>query len=518
MRDGVVESPPYGDRSSVGVTPEGALDVRRVEFFGTWRGLGQRRTVNDMNQPPGPNGSRSSRPSYGPATPPCRRRPRSSSPRFRRRRRTPTCRPGGPGRRRGRRRSRGTAPCSSRAARRRSGSPRRRRSARRSTMRVISGRSGRGSSTRSAAARCSSGTAARSSARTRRSRLPARAAQPAHGGRPARRRPHAARRHRRSPARVQRGHDELRARTDARPARRGHRLRASTPAARRRSPSTGSCSTGRPTPAASARLDVAPAHVLRRLLAGTRARHLAERRRRRRDAARTLLQDRAPVDVTATLTAPDGDGRVHRDLAARAGHVPGRIPACLARSAAASGRACRGQLAPRGQRPPTISAATSTASQTFTVNSTLGFTKLSRRGDRRPRARAADDPGGGHARPRPRASPPRSRPTSRRQGRDDRRAARSRGPLPRHLERHDARRTRLRLRRPLRRALPRDERARLGRADDDAVPRHPGRAAAEEATRSRVESPAVPAASILSRDHRRRHRASATTASTPCSS
>ena len=31
----------------------GPLDVRRVEFFGTWRGLGQRRTVNDMNQPPG---------------------------------------------------------------------------------------------------------------------------------------------------------------------------------------------------------------------------------------------------------------------------------------------------------------------------------------------------------------------------------------------------------------------------------------------------------------------------------
>ena len=44
MRDGIVESPPYGDRSSVGVTAEGLLDVRRVEFFGTWRGLGQRRT------------------------------------------------------------------------------------------------------------------------------------------------------------------------------------------------------------------------------------------------------------------------------------------------------------------------------------------------------------------------------------------------------------------------------------------------------------------------------------------
>ena len=70
MRDGVVESPPYGGRSSIGVTAEGALDVRRVDFFGTWRGLGQRRAVNDMNEPPGVNGVSLFTPSYGPATPP----------------------------------------------------------------------------------------------------------------------------------------------------------------------------------------------------------------------------------------------------------------------------------------------------------------------------------------------------------------------------------------------------------------------------------------------------------------
>jgi hypothetical protein len=69
MRDGVVESPPYGDRSSTGVTPEGALDVRRVEFFGTWRGIGQRRTLNDLNQAPSTNGVSLFTPSYGPATP-----------------------------------------------------------------------------------------------------------------------------------------------------------------------------------------------------------------------------------------------------------------------------------------------------------------------------------------------------------------------------------------------------------------------------------------------------------------
>jgi phosphodiester glycosidase len=69
MRGGVVESPPYGDRSSTGVTPDGALDVRRVEFFGTWRGLGQRRALNDLNQVPGPNGISLFTSSYGPATP-----------------------------------------------------------------------------------------------------------------------------------------------------------------------------------------------------------------------------------------------------------------------------------------------------------------------------------------------------------------------------------------------------------------------------------------------------------------
>jgi hypothetical protein len=69
MRDGVVDSPPFGDRSSLGVAPEGALDVRRVQFFGTWRGLGQRRTLNDVNQVPGPNGVSLFTPSFGAATP-----------------------------------------------------------------------------------------------------------------------------------------------------------------------------------------------------------------------------------------------------------------------------------------------------------------------------------------------------------------------------------------------------------------------------------------------------------------
>jgi hypothetical protein len=70
MRDGVVSSPPYGDRSSVGIAPDGSLDIRRVEFFGTWRGLGQRRALTDMNQAPAQNGISLFTDAYGPTTPP----------------------------------------------------------------------------------------------------------------------------------------------------------------------------------------------------------------------------------------------------------------------------------------------------------------------------------------------------------------------------------------------------------------------------------------------------------------
>jgi hypothetical protein len=69
IRNGVVESPPYGDRSSIGLSPDGAIDVRRIEFFGTWRGLGQRRALNDMNQSPASNGISLFTPRYGPTTP-----------------------------------------------------------------------------------------------------------------------------------------------------------------------------------------------------------------------------------------------------------------------------------------------------------------------------------------------------------------------------------------------------------------------------------------------------------------
>jgi hypothetical protein len=56
IRDGVLVTPPNGQRSSLGIGLDGTLDVRRVTFFGTWRGTGQRRALNDFNDAPGKNG------------------------------------------------------------------------------------------------------------------------------------------------------------------------------------------------------------------------------------------------------------------------------------------------------------------------------------------------------------------------------------------------------------------------------------------------------------------------------
>jgi phosphodiester glycosidase/flagellar hook capping protein FlgD len=56
LRDGVLVTPPNSQRSSLGISLDGALDVRRVRFLGTWRGTGQRRSVNEFNDAPGKNG------------------------------------------------------------------------------------------------------------------------------------------------------------------------------------------------------------------------------------------------------------------------------------------------------------------------------------------------------------------------------------------------------------------------------------------------------------------------------
>ena len=69
LRDGVLVSPPNGQRSSAGISLDGTLDVRRVKFFGTWRGGGQRRALNDFNKTPGKNGIALFTADYGASTP-----------------------------------------------------------------------------------------------------------------------------------------------------------------------------------------------------------------------------------------------------------------------------------------------------------------------------------------------------------------------------------------------------------------------------------------------------------------
>jgi Phosphodiester glycosidase/FlgD Ig-like domain len=69
LRDGVLVAPPNSQRSSAGFGLDGALDVRRVRFLGTWRGTGQRRAVNEFNDAPGKNGLALFTSDYGRTTP-----------------------------------------------------------------------------------------------------------------------------------------------------------------------------------------------------------------------------------------------------------------------------------------------------------------------------------------------------------------------------------------------------------------------------------------------------------------
>lgn len=69
LRDGVLVTPPTSQRSSLGIALDGTLDVRRVRFLGTWRGNGQRRSLNVFNDAPGKNGIALFTSDWGRATP-----------------------------------------------------------------------------------------------------------------------------------------------------------------------------------------------------------------------------------------------------------------------------------------------------------------------------------------------------------------------------------------------------------------------------------------------------------------
>jgi hypothetical protein len=65
MQGGVLQSPPYRFRSSVGISADGTLSVGRVSFFGYWQGLGQRRPLTGLNQPPRGDGTALFTPAWG---------------------------------------------------------------------------------------------------------------------------------------------------------------------------------------------------------------------------------------------------------------------------------------------------------------------------------------------------------------------------------------------------------------------------------------------------------------------
>lgn len=69
LQNGALAHAPVATRASIGVDGAGALHVGRLRFFGTWRGTGQRRTLNGIDQPPVPGAVALFTPAYGPRTP-----------------------------------------------------------------------------------------------------------------------------------------------------------------------------------------------------------------------------------------------------------------------------------------------------------------------------------------------------------------------------------------------------------------------------------------------------------------
>jgi hypothetical protein len=69
MQNRILQSPPYRFRSSVGIGADGRLNVARVSFYGYWQGLGQRRPLTGLNQPPRGDGTSLFTPTWGASTP-----------------------------------------------------------------------------------------------------------------------------------------------------------------------------------------------------------------------------------------------------------------------------------------------------------------------------------------------------------------------------------------------------------------------------------------------------------------
>ena len=69
VQQGQILAEPNGARSTLGITADGTLDVRRVATFGTWKGTGAAHVLNGVNQVPAVNGISLFTSAWGPATP-----------------------------------------------------------------------------------------------------------------------------------------------------------------------------------------------------------------------------------------------------------------------------------------------------------------------------------------------------------------------------------------------------------------------------------------------------------------
>jgi hypothetical protein len=68
LQGGIIKSPPYRDRSSVGISDTGTLNVARVALYGYWQGLGSRHPLQ-VNRTPRGDGTALYTPAWGPRTP-----------------------------------------------------------------------------------------------------------------------------------------------------------------------------------------------------------------------------------------------------------------------------------------------------------------------------------------------------------------------------------------------------------------------------------------------------------------
>src|SRR5437868_1696691 len=69
LQVGIIKSPPYRDRSSIGISDTGQLNVARVALYGYWQGLGSRHPLGGVNKPPRGDGTGLFTPSWGARTP-----------------------------------------------------------------------------------------------------------------------------------------------------------------------------------------------------------------------------------------------------------------------------------------------------------------------------------------------------------------------------------------------------------------------------------------------------------------